>query len=423
MSHYAVIAPPLYSHWYALQALAQELIERGHQVTFIHQAEAAELLNDKRIAFHAVGAASHPPGSLARTLKLAARPAGFSLLALIKDMSRTTEMLCRELPAVLDKLNVDGLIVDQMEAAGGLVAEALALPFVSVACALPVNREEGLPLPVMPFSYGTDEAAQKRFRTSQRIYDWIMRSHGRVIARNAAKFGLSPRQSLHECLSPLAQISQTVPALDLPRRHLPAHFYQVGPLRPGKTEDRFWPLWSARPFVFASLGTLQGHRFRLFKTIARACSRLHVQLLIAHCGGLSAKQEAELKACGAYWVTDFADQLSVLQQANAVITHGGLNTVADAVSTSTPVLVVPIAFDQPGVAARVAWNGLGRRVSRFASSKKMAQNLALLLHNQDNSSAMQTAQNQLRQAGGAPKAADIVEQALAAKAFRPGAAG
>ncbi|WP_380178706.1 glycosyltransferase [Kalamiella sp. sgz302252] len=423
MSHYAVVAPPLYSHWQALQALAQALIKRGHQVTFIHQAEASSLLSDPRIAFQAVGQDSHPPGSLAHTLKLAASPAGFSLFALIKDMSRATDMLCRELPKVLKELRVDGLIVDQMEAAGGLVAEGLGLPFVSVACALPVNREQGIPLPVMSFGYGTDHRAQKLFRTSQRIYDWMMRGHGRVIARHAERFGLSARTGLHECLSPLAQISQTVPALDFPRRALPAHFYQVGPLRPSVTEQRFWPLISSRPFVFASLGTLQGHRFRLFKTIARACRRLHVQLLIAHCGGLSAKQAAQLEACGAYWVTDFADQPSVLQQAQAVITHGGLNTVADAVSSSTPILAVPIAFDQPGVASRVVWNGLGRRVSRFASSKTMAKNLAALLRDDCYRTKMTEAQHQLSQAGGAQKAADIVEQAIASHSTRIKATG
>jgi zeaxanthin glucosyltransferase len=43
-----------------------------------------------------------------------------------------------------------------------------------------------------------------------------------------------------------------------------------------------------RPFVFASLGTLQGQRFGLFRRIAKACRRLDAQLLVAHCGGLDA---------------------------------------------------------------------------------------------------------------------------------------
>src|SRR5690606_19691557 len=112
-----------------------------------------------------------------------------------------TEMLCRELPPALSALRIDALLCDQMEAAGGLVAEAAGLPFVSVACALPVNREPGIPLPVMPMAYGIDERSRQMYQGSARVYDWMMGPHRRVIAAQAAALGLSPRDGLHHCLS------------------------------------------------------------------------------------------------------------------------------------------------------------------------------------------------------------------------------
>lgn len=417
MSHFAVIAPPLYSHVRALEALAQQLMARGHRITFIQQAEARTLLSDARIGFLAVGEQSHPTGSLARTLRLTARPSGLGIFRLIDDLANTTDMLCRELPAALQKSGVDGLIVDQMEAAGGLVAEALGLPFVSVACALPVNRDEQIPLPVMPFSYGTSARSQKLYASSTRVYDWLMRRQGEVIARHARAFGLGERRALHECLSPLAQISQTLPAFDFPR-HLPACFHAVGPLRNAAASQSSEK--GDRPLVFASLGTLQGHRYRLFLNIARACRRLDVRLLIAHCGGLNAAQAAKLASYGAE-VTDFADQSAVLCQAQAVITHGGLNTVMDAIASATPILAIPLAFDQPGVAARVVYSGIGRRASRFAGSGTLAQHLKALLSDNGYRQRLIAMQPQLRQAGGVALAAQIVEQALSAK--RPVLAG
>lgn len=415
MSHYAVVAPPLYSHVRALEALAQALIARGHRVTFIQQFEARELLKDARVGFHAVGAASHPAGSLARTLHLLANPSGLSIRAVIADLANTTDMLCRELPAVLEKLGVDGLIVDQMEAAGGLVAEASGLPFVSVACALPINREPGLPLPVMPFDYATDDRARRLYEASKKIYDWLMRGHGRIIAAHARRFGLPPRHALHDCLSPLAQISQTIPEFDFPRATLPACFHAVGPLRPLTTAAGQQPSLlpdPARPRVFASLGTLQGHRYGLFRTLARACRSIDAELLIAHCGGLDAAQAEKLKAHGATYVTDFADQHQMLRQAQVVITHGGLNTVMDAVASQTPVLAVPIAFDQPGVAARVVCSDIGRRVSRFAGSDTVADHLNLLLSDERYRQQMAALHPYLQQAGGVELAADIIERAL-----------
>ncbi|HCW99006.1 MAG TPA: zeaxanthin glucosyltransferase, partial [Pantoea sp.] len=119
MSHFAAIAPPFYSHMRALQALAQTLIARGHRVTFIQQADAAALLNNTAIGFHAVGLETHPVGTLDRTLQLAAHPGGLGILRLIGDMASSTDMLCRELPDAIERLGIDALLADQMEAAGG----------------------------------------------------------------------------------------------------------------------------------------------------------------------------------------------------------------------------------------------------------------------------------------------------------------
>ncbi|MGJ0191434.1 glycosyltransferase [Pantoea sp. RRHST58] len=413
MSHFAVIAPPFYSHVRALQALAQNLIARGHRITFIQQAEVAALLSDAAVGFHAIGLGSHPVGTLDRTLQLAAHPGGLGILRLIRDMASSTDMLCRELPAALRALAVDGVIVDQMAPAGGLVAEALQLPFVSVACALPVNREAHFPLPVMPFLWGTSSAARERFASSEKIYDWLMRSHDRVLAQHASAFGLPDRHQPHQCLSPLAQISQLPHALDFPRCALPAHFHATGPLREPATSTAA-PLFSDgdQPRVFASLGTLQGGRYGLFKTLAKACRELQAELLIAHCGGLSDFQARKLLRAGAAQVTDFVDQRAALAQADLAITHGGLNTVLDAVAQSTPLLVIPLAFDQPGIAARLAYHGLGSRASRFSTSHQIARRLRRLLDDRAIKQRMARLQPQMETCGGVERAADITERAL-----------
>lgn len=414
MGHFAVVAPPLYSHFHALQALAQTLLARGHRITFIQQADARPLLSDERISFVAVGEQTHPVGSLSAGLQRLAAPGGLSLFRVIRDLAAATDMLCRELPAVLKNLNVDGVIADQMEAAGGLVAEALGLPFVSVACALPVNREPGIPLAVMAFRYGEDAKALKRFRASSDMYDRIMRHHGNVIARHARAFGLPERHGLHQCLSPLAQISQLVPAFDFPRQQLPACFHAVGQLRVDSAPGMLPAPWPAlrQPVVYASLGTLQGRRFRLFMRLARACRNQRLSLVIAHCGGLNARQVHQLELAGAAWVTDFVDQRAALQHAQVFVTHAGLNSALEALECGTPMLALPIAFDQPGVAARIEWHGVGRRASRFSRVAVLEKYLQQLLNDPHYRLRMSAMQAQLKRAGGCARAADIVEQAL-----------
>ena len=423
MAHFAVVAPALYSHFNTLSVLARELVARGHRVTFVHRPDAIDYVKDARIGFHAVGSDTHPAGSLPAMLARVANPGSpLGLYRVILDMAASTTMLCRELPAALRGLQVDYLLADQMEAAGGLVAESLDMPFVSVACALPVNREPGIPLPVMPFMYEGSERAYKIVEGSTLVYDWMMGPHERAISMAAERLGLSPRGKLHECLSPLAQVGQIVPGFDFPRRELPPHFHHVGPLHsgaaaPGLTPSELAallpPVSSTRPFVYASLGTLVSQRFGLFKRIAKACKQQGAQLLVAHCGGLDAAQVRALEAIGDTRVHAFVPQLAVLARADAVISHAGANTVMEAVATRTPILALPIAFDHPGAAARVEYAGVGLRASpRFASVNELSRKLRRLLDEPRFKERMAPLADEIRQAGGAPRAADIIETAL-----------
>jgi MGT family glycosyltransferase len=419
MAHFGVVAPAFYSHFSAQAALGLELVARGHRVTFLQRPDAAGFLKDARLGFHAVGTDTHPPGSLAASLRRAANPGGpLGLRQVILDMARGTDMLCRTLPAAIDALGIDALIADQMEAAGGLVAEALDLPFVSVACALPVNREPGIPLPVMPFAHENSERAHQVVEGSTRVYDWMMGPHREVIERQSVRLGIGKRSALHECLSPLAQISQTIEGFDFPRRALPPNFHHVGPLRaPGDTgavaADPMPDIDPGRPFVFASLGTMQGHRFHLFKRIAKACRQADAQLLLAHCGGLGPAQEQALRRTGATWVCAFAPQQEALARADAVVSHAGSNTVMDAIAARTPILALPIAFDQPGTAARVLHAGIGLRASpRLAGASTMARLLRRLLHEPQFGARLEPLAAELASAGGTARAADIVEAAV-----------
>ena len=416
MRHFAVLAPPFASHLRALEALAAELLARGHRVSWVHQSDVRPQLRDARIGFRSVGALTHPAGSLASTVARAASPGGpFGLRRVILDVAAATDMLCREAPAALQDLGVDAVIADQMEAAGSLVAGALGLPFVSVACALPLNREPRVPLPVMPWAHAQDARGEQLNEGSARVHDWMMAPHARVIASHARAFGLRPRQTLADCLSPLAQISQTTALLDFPRVALPAHFHHVGPLRlpPGDEPALDLPLNAGKRFVFASLGTLQGGRFALFRRIARACQSLDVQLLLAHCGGLDASQEATLEQAGATWVTGFAPQRAALARADAVVTHAGLNTVLDACVAGTPMLALPIAFDQPGVAARVVHAGAGLRLRpALAGVGALREALQRLFDEPAFAAAASLIGREIAQGGGVVRAADIVLTAV-----------
>ncbi|WP_313110239.1 glycosyltransferase [Atlantibacter sp.] len=405
MSHYAIIVPPLFSHIRAMEALALHLSGKGHRLTFILHPSLVTCDNPR------IGGCPSLPDSVQRAQQRFRSPAARTFFCIAGTLAAHTDALCHALPGILKRLQVDGAIVDQMEPAGGLVSEFLGLPFVSVACALPVNREPDLPLPVMPFRYGEDNTARRLYAGSEQVYDRLMQAHYRVIDAYSRRFGLPRKQRLDECLSPLAQIAQGCATFDFPRRELPDNFHYIGTFQP-------LPELPARrrndaPQAFATLGTLQGHQYSLLRTLARACHLAGVNVTIAHCDGLSPAQVDGLYRNGAAQVESFVPQHEVLRQADMTLCHAGLNTVLEAISVRCPSIVMPVAFDQPAVAARVVYHGLGRKVSRLASASTIASQItALLNEGSDYHQRLAQVSQAIRQAGGAARAANLIEQAL-----------
>src|SRR5690606_11963874 len=153
--------------------------------------------------------------------------------------------------------------------------------------------------------------------------------------------------------------------------------------------------------------------FSLFRRIALACRRLDMPLLISHCGGLTAQEVARLTRDGASLVTDFVPQREALAQAAVVITHAGLNTVLDALEVGTPMLALPIAFDQPGVAARIEHAGVGLRMNhRLASPGRIGNALKRLLREPAFGRRAARLGEEVRCAGGAERAAVLIEAAI-----------
>ena len=289
------------------------------------------------------------------TDRMSATSGLLGLRGVISDIIRTTTMLCREAPQVLRAAGVEALIVDQTEAAGGLLARHLGLPQISVANALLINREPLLPPPFVDWPYDETEWGLTRNRGGYRIADLLMRRLTRRLRGQAGEWGLQSISTLEDCLSPLLQISQSVAGFDFPRRAAPAGLVQVGPLR--EPERGHCQITDPRPLIFCSLGTLQGARAAIFRKVAEAAAALDLSLLIAHGGKLRPAEAVGWP--GAPRVEAFVPQRAVMERADIVVTHGGLNTVLDALAAGVPMVVVPIAFEQGAIAARIERCGAG----------------------------------------------------------------
>lgn len=394
--HFAFICPPLAGHVRPLAALAAELGARGHRSTFVHHRSAAAVFERSGatlapIAAGAIGRHSGVGGS-------------------IREMARETDLLCRHAPDVLKAVGADAVVADQLEPAGGLVAERLGLPFATVACALPVNREPGVPPPFVGWRFDPSPRGRSRNAGGWRITDLLMRPLGKVIERWSDSWGLPPRRRLEDCFSPRLELAQAVPSIDFPREALPAHFHYLGPFRraePGQVD-----LPEGR-FVYCSLGTTaDAGGPRLFRAVAGACADLGLPLVLAHCGRLAPSEVEALP--GRPRAYEFVPQAHVLARASAVVTNCGFNTVLDSLAAGLPMAALPLAFEQSATAARIERSGTGIAVRprRPLLRRGLRSALASVLDEPDYRARAGLLQSEIAAAGGVARAASLLEAAL-----------
>jgi MGT family glycosyltransferase len=396
-------------------ALGRELIARGHRVTCFHMPDLEQAVRREGLEFVAIGASDHPVGSLPVSLARLARLQGLAALRFTIDaVAKTTVMFLRDAPAPVRNAGVDALIVDQMEPAGGAVAEHLGLPFVTVCNALAINTDVDVPPPFTPWAFRDDALGRLRNRAGYTVSRWVMQPVARQVDAWRQRWELPPLARPDDSFSRLAQICQMPRLFDFPRRALPPNFHYVGPLRRTvpNTVEFPWHRLDGRPLVYASLGTLQNRRFDVFRCFAEACRGLRVQLVLSHGGGLTDGQAAVLP--GDPLVVSYAPQWELLARAAATITHAGLNTVLDSLAHGVPVVAIPITYEQPAIARRVVHAGCGAALPfGKLSAGRVRHALQRVLGDAGARQAAGRIRDDIAQAGGVAQAAGLVERLTA----------
>lgn len=410
--HYGIITPPVAGHIHPFGALGRELIARGHRVTLLHMEDVRARAIEEGLEFAALGESDHPPGSLGRSLAQLGQRKGLGALRFtIEAVRRTTEMICRDAPAVLEARGIDRLLVDQMEPAGGSVADHLKIPFVTVCNALALNREPCMPPPFTGWKYSMSAWGRARNAAGYAIHDRLMAPVMQVVVSWRKRWGLARLRSADDSFSTLAQISQMTRGFDFPRERLPQCFTYAGPLRrPGLNPVPFpWDELDGRPLIYASLGTLQHGKRELFSRIAEACAPLDVQLVIAHNGGLNESDPAAL--AGRPVAVSFAPQREVLKRAALTLTHAGLNTVLDSLAAAVPAIAMPITYEQPAIAARLEACGAGLSIApaRLAAAS-IREGILRILRDASWQDRARSVADGICAAGGVERAASVIER-------------
>jgi UDP:flavonoid glycosyltransferase YjiC (YdhE family) len=333
---------PSVGHLHPLVPVARALVDAGHEVavcsaaSFRPEVEAFDLdhidagldwLMSDQSTWRAFPPMP-PPGP------------EFAQFAVTTLADITTRRMVPDLLAIARTWSPDLIVREGMEYGGCLAAERLGLPHASVA----------------GNAYAAVDSPEIRYFPGNR------RMVAEPLARHREEVGLPPDpetlmpfRHLHLCFTP--------PAWDGPSAPRPpnARFLRhTDTVPPGARLPDWVERLPDRPTVLASLGTVFNKTPGVLEAIVSALGEEPVNLIVAigrdQDPGRFGPQPDHVR------LEPYVAQPLLLARCDAFVTHGGFNSVKEALGAGVPMVVVPITADQPYSAERCADLGVGRTV-------------------------------------------------------------
>ncbi|MBX3418018.1 MAG: glycosyltransferase [Pirellulaceae bacterium] len=159
------------------------------------------------------------------------------------------------------------------------------------------------------------------------------------------------------------------------------------------------------PVVFTP-GTGHTHAQKFWRAAVDACRRLKIRgMLLTR---FPDQLPGELPEGVRHF--DYVPFSQLLPRAAAVVHHGGIGTLSQALAAGTPQLITPLAYDQPDNAARVQRLGVGDLLwPNHFTGPRLASKLQRLLNDPTVTSACQKQRAAMQSNNGIAKACDAIQ--------------
>ncbi len=373
-----VISPDYASHLFPLATLATAWRDAGERVVVATGPATAAIVESfgfERIDLR-LGRGSNPG-----TIKPEDQPAGeddalrgffdatrrgmidtleFQARARLTDLMWQPVETARAVLAVIEQVQPDAIIVDHLAFSARLAMVAGGVGYADVVLghpsALPVAGEVyGFP-PEWPaaFSPTTEELASLR-ALCEEVSASFTAEWNTALAELAPH--LPPSRSAFEEHGDL--VLYNYPGeLSPASRPLPPHVFLGSAVRdePADESVAAWLASSDEPFVYVSFGSFLSVRGDVLRRVTDALQQLGVRAAIA----TGSTTPSELGEVPSTWlVRGFLPQVTLLKSAAATVTHGGNNSVTEALTFGVPLVVLPFSTDQFAGAAAIENSGFG----------------------------------------------------------------
>jgi MGT family glycosyltransferase len=396
MSRLLFVVPPLTGHINPTVAVGCELSARGHQVAWAgHPATLVSLLPDEAAAAGGPGQFNAVFPVMDDMLDVRLREGRERWLALRGAAALkffwedfVIPLGHAMLPGVQDAITrfaPDVVVADQQAVAGAVAARRAGIAWATSAS---TPAELLRPLANLP-----------------KIEEWIRDQ----MASFQAAHGITDPVDLR--FSDRLVLVYTTAALMPDTDGFGSQYVFTGPalrLRPDRGSFPWDWLDSERRHLLISLGTLNGPAGeRFFRVAIDALAGLGDELRVVMVGARLGEAPPHVL------LAEHVPQLALLPHMSAVVSHGGHNTVCEALAHGLPLVVTPIRDDQPIIAQQVADAGAGIRL-RFGRLRagELRDAILRVLGDPAYRAAAGRVRDSFAAAGGAVTAADHLEKLL-----------
>ena len=414
------VSMPFMGHVNPMIALARKMQSSGHEITFIGVPDVGPSVRAAGLKFVSYCDQEFPIGSMATNHAAVSRIYGLeaSLWVMGNLSGPYFKAASTHLPAALVESEIEALVLDISHRFLEIVPLSLGMPYVQIWNILPIDGSGTTPPCLSSRPYEDTPEARIQNLESVKLIGSYLQPLREAAADYASRSGLDiDWTDPAATASKLAIIAQVPQEFDFPAIPWPRQFYYAGPFfdHAARAPVPFpWEKLDSRPLVYASLGTLVNGIESIYKIILSALGkRPELQAV------LSVGKNIQVAGLGPIpsnvIMVEKAPQIELLKRATLCITHAGLNTTLESLAHGVPMVAIPIGFDQPGVAARIAHHQVGEFIEvDDLTSDRLGGLIQKVLSTPTYHQNAQRFKNIIAQRRGLDVAAEVIEHALQA---------
>lgn len=157
--------------------------------------------------------------------------------------------------------------------------------------------------------------------------------------------------------------------------------------------------------IYLSLGSLGSADVELMKRLISILGKTNHRFIVS-----KGPQHSSFEVAENMYGAEFLPQTKIIPQVDLVITHGGNNTVTEAIHFGKPMIVLPLFWDQYDNAQRVDETGFGVRLGTYSfTDSELTEAIERLLSDVALKARLAAASARVQQSDGIKVGADVIE--------------